>query len=135
VEERGQQPSPSPSRATRRRQPAIRHFACGEWRMLAGGAVAVVSALEYGPKRSGRSASRAPPPVGLENAPAPPPSNPLSSSECSGVIGTANAVTAVNAAFAGAIGNASQGNSCRGGGSHFEALKEPCRQTSGISPF
>jgi hypothetical protein len=23
----------------------------------------------------------------------------------------------------------------QGGGSHFEALKEPCRQTSGISPF
>ena len=64
---------PSPSWATRRRQPAIRHFACGEWRMLAGGAVAVASPLEYGPKRSGRSASRAPPPVGLENAPAPPP--------------------------------------------------------------
>jgi len=38
-----------------------------------GGAVAVTSPLEYGPKRSGRSASRAPPPVGLENAPASPP--------------------------------------------------------------
>ena len=44
-------------------------FAAGE--LPGGGAVAVASALEYGPKRSGRSASRAPPPVGLENAPAP----------------------------------------------------------------
>jgi len=43
-----------PSWATRRRHPAHSPFAAGEWQLPGGGAVAVMSALEYGPTRSGR---------------------------------------------------------------------------------
>jgi len=49
-QEQMQQPIALPSWATRRRRPA--HSPAGE--LPGGGAVAVMSALEYGPTRSGR---------------------------------------------------------------------------------